>query len=399
MIACNSVVGSVSWLMPYYKLISLVRQVCYYQTLLRVNNYRFDMHPLIMQYSFEKLAVQKAEKQTVLAKHAEYFLDFAEAHPKDFFTVQQLPLIAQTEEELDNIWAALDWAYHTRNISFGLRLAAALYPFITVKGYYPELYQRLGHLLKEANPPEPSREHARALDVLAQLSIYLGHSRETQTLYQQRLDMYRRIDDKAGLAFALYCFVWSYPEAELDAKIQHIEASLALAREVEHQYHESECLFGLSLLNLSEDNFSTAAEQMSESLELKKAVGDVIGIARLSFHQGTVARYQGDYDRAKDLFEKSLELTAELNDYVGMGEAHTCLAELAIVRHHIALAKDHLVAGLRLWYQNGYRLVLQRLLNCSLYYLCDKSQLTQAAVVARLTYQLQKCLVRLFMER
>ncbi len=71
---------------------------------------RYDRHPLVFQYTDEKLREHPDEEAEVRERHGRYFLHFVEAGELKFKTADEDAWVEQLDEEFDNIRAALRWA-------------------------------------------------------------------------------------------------------------------------------------------------------------------------------------------------------------------------------------------------------------------------------------------------
>ena len=75
-------------------------------------------------------------------------------------------------------------------------------------------------------------------------------------------------------------------------------------------------------------DYAAAAAQLSESLELFRAVGDRQGTARVLIYQGWMATDRGDFAAARILFDEGLAICREIGDRHGIAWA---LARLGLV--------------------------------------------------------------------
>src|SRR5262249_7586492 len=66
-----------------------------------------------------------------------------------------------------------------------------------------------------------------------------------------------------------------------------------------------------SVANLQED-YTTARSLYEESLAIRRALGDRLGVADSLRNLGSVASDQGDYAAARSLYEESLAIRREL---------------------------------------------------------------------------------------
>ena len=173
--------------------------------------YRFDMHPLVLQYSREKFE-NLEQKEATLNRYANYFLSFAEARMAKDYTEQHLVWLNQLEEEMDNISAVFDWSISTQELDLGLRLANAHTSFWTLRGYFDEGSSYLKRLIALADLSKPNpvlaealenlKTHAGQMMKLAEIYKFKQDKQRAGFLYKEALDIYKTINDAEGLGLA-----------------------------------------------------------------------------------------------------------------------------------------------------------------------------------------------------
>jgi non-specific serine/threonine protein kinase len=90
-------------------------------------------------------------------------------------------------------------------------------------------------------------------------------------------------------------------------------------------------LHGAGTLARDQGDYDRAAALHEEGLALRRALGDKLGIAASLNNLGGVAYYQGDYGRAAALMEESLALKRELGDTWGIANS---LGNLGVVAYY-----------------------------------------------------------------
>ncbi len=322
------------------------------KSLLRVNNYRFDMHPLILQYSFEKLAEDEATKENTLKRHAECFLALAQAHPNDFYKREQLPLLDQAEEELDNIWAAFDWAYDTNHTDFGLKLANELCLFWHIRDYFREGAGQFSRFLAKIDLSNPTLSVAFALNGAGLITQTASGIAEAKGLFEQSLTMFKCLDNKAGMADVHLNLGFLYLDDALSTSKEHLDEALKLARDHKLIFLEGVALLFLGHVAIEEDNLDKAIDLQTKSLELTRAIGDDRGTSRSLIALAESYLSKGDYAKAKSLIEESLAIDKTFGSQTEIAASTEVLGRIALAQGNYDLAKQHLQSALDVYYRS-----------------------------------------------
>ncbi|HZG67746.1 MAG TPA: hypothetical protein VEZ12_13440, partial [Herpetosiphonaceae bacterium] len=103
---------------------------------------RFVMLETIREYASECL-LERGELDETRRRHADFYLRLASSAEQALRGPQQGLWLRRIEAEHDNLRAALQWAAEVGHTDLGLRLASALHPFWTQRGYWTEGRSRL----------------------------------------------------------------------------------------------------------------------------------------------------------------------------------------------------------------------------------------------------------------
>ena len=131
---------------------------------------RFWMLETIREFALEKLE-SAGEADAVHRRHADWFAELAEALDAESRTGDQAASIARLGDDHSNLRAAIDQAREGRDGELLLRLATALWPFWSTRGYVAEGRRALEDALELAG-----RRPARALLGLCSLRFLSGSS-------------------------------------------------------------------------------------------------------------------------------------------------------------------------------------------------------------------------------
>jgi CHAT domain-containing protein/uncharacterized protein HemY len=146
--------------------------------------------------------------------------------------------------------------------------------------------------------------------------------REALQSWEQALDIYREIGDRAGEGRALnnlgevYRNLGDYQQA-----IDLYEQGLAIAREIGDRAGEGRALGNLGSAYLSLGDYQQAIDFYEQDLAIAREIGDRAGEGRTLGNLGIAYRNLGDYQQAIDFFEQRLAIAREIGDRAGEGSA------------------------------------------------------------------------------
>lgn len=195
---------------------------------------RYHLFATIHQYAQEKLE-EAEEAKSVREGHLDYFLQLAEMAEPLLHSGEQLIWLERLEAEHDNLRAALTWSLEEPDgdLESGLRLATTLVPFWIMRSHLREARRWLNPALQRRHGVSPS-VRARLLCNAGRLWSERGQADPT-ALLQESLALYRRLEDKRGIACSLlwlgHCTKWSSHDPLSATPL--LEESLALARQIE----------------------------------------------------------------------------------------------------------------------------------------------------------------------
>ena len=146
---------------------------------------RFTLLETVRAFALDRLD-QAGEAAITGRRHALYFLGLAEQWHERLAGAEVAALLDLLEREHDNLRAALAWSLQAPDPSLGLRLAAALQQFWTLRGHFAEGGRWYAALLAAAGDDYPV-ERAAALRGAGAMAYNQGHQREAEALLGEAL--------------------------------------------------------------------------------------------------------------------------------------------------------------------------------------------------------------------
>jgi predicted ATPase/class 3 adenylate cyclase len=298
---------------------------------------RFTMLETIREFAMEK-AVERGVWAELRARHAELFVEMTEEFGRNVLARDTRAWLDRFAQDHDNVRAAISWATETGATELALRIGAASWRFWQMRGHLVEGLDRVERALALPDRADHPRVAADALDAAAGLAYWLADSERSRAWYIAEIDLRRELDDRPGLANALYgiAFTWAILELQNEAS----------ARE--------------------------ATSYINDALATYRELGDEAGIARCEWALGNILWGSGMTVDAREHAEHAHELFLKVGDRFMTGWASYTLGLADLTDHQaggdaelLDSAREHLGAAVRIFREaqdvSGYTLVLDAL--------------------------------------
>lgn len=260
----------------------------------------------IRQYARERLS-DAGESEVTAARHLSYFIELGEKAAPQLRGAQQGVWLRRLDGEHANLRAALNWhADGQAHAEQRLRLAAALGYFWQVRGIFDEGEKFLQEVLQESEPvATPTR--AKAFVSLGTIYWLRGDYDKAVAPLEQALALYRKLDDGQGIAHTLYqSGVPHFYTGRFHLTLPLWEESLERARNQGDTLWTALMLSALAELARYRGDYTRARALNEEAHALATQVQHIQHIALALNNLGLLATLEGDYARAVKLFRESL---------------------------------------------------------------------------------------------
>ncbi len=313
---------------------------------------RYRLLEVVRQYTREQL-VRAGELGPARRRHAETFLSLVEEAVPRLRGAEQETWINRFDRELENLRAALAWSIdHVEGVETGLRLAAGLWQYWDLRGYFSEGRSWLKQLLSVS--PERTTARARALNAAGGLAWGQGDFTAARALLSESLAIQKELGNQRDIAAGcLNLGILSISQGDYLSAHPLLEESLRIFRAMEHRQGISNVLNTLGTWASDQGEYADARRHFEESLALRRELGDKRGVAIVLGNLGVAAWRQGDCRAARPLLQECLERYQELGDRRGAATALNELGQVAIQLGEHAQAQQFLVESLAIWQELG----------------------------------------------
>jgi predicted ATPase/class 3 adenylate cyclase len=169
---------------------------------------RFEMLQVIREFALEKLQ-QRPDADEVTRRHALYVVELVEAAEPELVRAELRRWQASLRQEEENIRAALRWAVQRREPEIGMRIAGPLWRYWQYRASVREGVTWLESILEAPGAGRQTGARAKALTALAALVYWQGDAGRAADLYEEALEIYRRLGDQGAVADTLMDLAWA----------------------------------------------------------------------------------------------------------------------------------------------------------------------------------------------
>ena len=339
---------------------------------------RYRRLETIRQYSREKF-LETDEVETIRDWHLNYFVRFAESADQGLQSKDQIIWGNRMAAEQDNLRAALEWGL-SKNPYSALRIAGSSNLFWTAGGYSAEGFRWTQQALESAGKlPHPEgistqeiMARAKTLRGLTRLYLSLGDNANAKRVAEESVALYRRTQDRRGLAFALVILAYpleflgerdraetllreseSIARAEGDVYVlcralnilarvtidlyhdlekskRFVEEAYILAREAGLRYQEAQSLEILALLAMDTSDFMEARLYFQESVRAYEEVGATFNVILEKSNLAHLERRIGNHTSALEYYRETILAFRDMGQTGAVAHQLECFGFIAI---------------------------------------------------------------------
>jgi predicted ATPase/DNA-binding SARP family transcriptional activator len=293
---------------------------------------RYHLLATIRDYARDQL-VAAGESARVRRAHLTYFTELAETaaariRGDETGGAGLEPELDRLDAELPNLGKAFEFAQEEPDPVAALRIAGALDRYAYLRGRYHEARQWMDAAVT-AYPDAPAELRARALLGSGRLALLQCDYAPAIRRLEAALRLYRELDEPRGISGALQVLGSVAREQGRYARALELHAeSLAVAEAAGDQWAVASAHGYLAFVSWLQRDFGRANEEAGTALGRFRELGDVEGIAWSLISLGTIARYQGEAERAAALLRESRTLA----DGIGFREGIAwCCEQLGLL--------------------------------------------------------------------
>jgi predicted ATPase/transcriptional regulator with XRE-family HTH domain len=292
---------------------------------------RYDLHELIRQYAFERLAYQPEEEAQTQARHAHYYLMLFGNEDENLRSSAQGEALTRLSIEMDNFRTAWDWALMHSEFTLVKGTLRAFATYFDNRGLFQEGLDLLGRassaLETAIQQSPPGREELVTLGHLLAcrglLAFRLAQNDQAQEALERSLEILRPLNAPSILVESLtFLGIVMAMKGQYRIALDMFNEGLEIATLIGDRWFRALCLTEQSSLSIMMGNPEQVFERFHSAVAEWRAIGDPRFTAFGLYFLSWGALHEGRYAEARAALEESVSLNQLVGDRWGLGSAY-----------------------------------------------------------------------------
>jgi predicted ATPase/DNA-binding SARP family transcriptional activator len=323
---------------------------------------RYDRHPLLYEFIYQKLADYPEEKTRLQLKHEEYFFRLLEEKAKDYKTDRQKQALDVLQQEHDNIKVAWYQALSGRHFAQLERVAIPFAYYYQIRGPWQEgleIFSKARAAFRDGAASSHSRAaEGEVASGQAMLHCCVGHFAEAIATAQEAIAFFQQVSKEERTIIALNILgIAHFDTGDYNLSRNAFEQALKLAQEYGDKARVTALLGNLGVVEIEAGHLRVAEQRYKELTSIYRQDKNDDGLVAVLSDFGDLLRMMGQFDEARNVFEEGLSKAEALGiEYVTpsllLGLGRLCLEQKHYdgAQHFLsrALAKSRELGSLRL---------------------------------------------------
>jgi predicted ATPase/class 3 adenylate cyclase len=291
---------------------------------------RFRMLATVHEYAREGLEAT-GRAGDLRSRHARFYTGLATEAESGLEGEDQAAWLVRVERELDNVRAALEFAFASGETALGLRLASSLGRFWRAHGHVTEARRWLA--LGLSLPGDvPTEVRAWALWTAARQATAQHDYDAAEPLAREANTLFRETGHEREVVFSL-CELASIALSRNDVeRAGQLAEDAGTVAEALGDARTVSAVLQLQASVASERGAHGEAQELyDEALALRRTLGDRLLVVDSAYNLGEAAFAAGDHERAQEALEECLALSRDLGDALHEAAALCVLGEVNVL--------------------------------------------------------------------
>lgn len=324
---------------------------------------RYMIHEVLRQFALELHDGQDAESTAVCDRHAAYFAEMAHRSGLSLQGAGQLEAIRAMETDAENLRTAWTWAAQHGKIEVLDRAMEGLFSFYHWRGYFQAADMaclQARAVFEAAEATAPMIVYARLLIWHASFRHLLGQTADARALLNNALEILPKSAADTIQADNVRATALSEMSALL-REVDRVEAdrlslqSLLLYKKVDNRSGMADALHRRGQLAISMGDYASAKNMLEESLTIYHQLEDRRRAAAVMWTLAVAHGLQGLLESGEQLGRQATIMYQELGDRFTAYHSMTELASLAAYAGHFSQAQQLLAEACAAFKDLGVR--------------------------------------------
>jgi len=290
---------------------------------------RYHLPEMVREYSRNRLK-QSGKQEMVERRHFDFFLNLATIAESGFKTSEHQTWLKRLDSEKDNIRAALRHGIDSKLLEETLMFTGTLFWYWQTIGYISEGRSYSKEILTTSAQESPDTARAKALWCAGTLAWIQGDNVEANSQLDQSITLWRRLEDKLGLAASLRdAGIVAVYSGELERAHAYLHESIEILQETDNTWDLALAFYNHGLVSEAQNNNPAAQEDFKESQALFRSLNEPWGLSVALCGLGRIAGRETEYPAAHAYLAESLGLARKLDDPWSIAGALYLLGEVS----------------------------------------------------------------------
>jgi tetratricopeptide (TPR) repeat protein len=316
---------------------------------------RYELHPLLRQFTGERLQQRFDVARQMQQNHAQWYGEWLHSYLPGLSGNRQSAALAAVEAETENVRTGWHWGGSVLSPSLIERFTPALFHFYNLRGWYREgaqLFEEAIAGLRAGAPTDGAMALAGLLIHLAQFYHRLSRLDAAQALLLEAMPLVRAQNRPGELGFALNALgLNAYMRGEYGEAQTPLEEALAHFRQVNEPAGIASVLNNLGNLVAAVDtdqNYAAARSFYAEAIGVARSTDNLLELARGLINLGTVEHVGHRYALAQAYYQEGISAGAAIGNRRLQAIGLTNLGEILVQTHDLPGAQQVLEQALAL---------------------------------------------------
>lgn len=274
---------------------------------------RYRLPETMRQYGLARQEWDDEERIRAYERYIAYYAGLGDAAAPHLVGADQAVWLSLLDRERGNIRAAFEYAKCTIAASDGLRLAAAIWRYDYVRGYYSDGYRTLVAMLRQGTAA-PRALRASAHTAAGNLALHSGKPAAAKIHFETAYQLQLESGDRPGQARSLTNLALiSNEQGEYTAAFRQLELSRDLFVEMADVTNLSAALGNLAITACHMEDYETSYRFHRKSIDLFRQSGDLIRVGMGLANLAGVYVSQKEYLPALPLVSEALQISLNIS--------------------------------------------------------------------------------------